>query len=175
MLKVGKIDWEKFSTRVHTWSFANFGKQRSKVDELLILNSLIPLLGMVEELSEFTSAKAKQDEIDAIADMCIYMADYYAREGMTCDVGVGVEKVNVSLLSTIGPLIRATVKRHQGIRGFDDINKYIEERDKAFIDILYTLDYVCRHLTKRPILDVAEEVFNKTVAKRNWVTNPQAG
>lgn len=174
MLQISNDEWQKFSSRVYTWSVGNFGKQRSKANPLLELNSLIPLMGIVEEFSEFSATRTKEEEFDAIADTCIFMADYYQRENMSCDVGKGPTDSKQALV-LLGKLYHVTIKYHQGIRGYEDVEKYKADRDTHFINLLYAVDKMARNVCRRPLLDCGKEVFEKVVAKRNWVTSPTNG
>lgn len=68
-----------------------------------------------------------------------------------------------------GELAHVVLKRHQGIRGYDDDAKYKAERDDAIADLLV---YLC-DFSDRESVDL-QEVLNavwKKVQKRDWEKN----
>jgi NTP pyrophosphatase (non-canonical NTP hydrolase) len=68
-----------------------------------------------------------------------------------------------------GELYHVVLKRLQGIRGYDDDQKYYEERDDAIADLLV---YLC-DFSSRERVDL-QEVLNKVwekVQKRDWEKN----
>ena len=66
-----------------------------------------------------------------------------------------------------GELLHATLKYHQGIRGYDDPNKYERKRDDAVGDIMiYLLDYCSREGID--LMQVTQKTWDEIVKKRNW-------
>jgi len=69
----------------------------------------------------------------------------------------------------VGELMHVVLKRHQGIRGYDDDAKYIRERDDAIADILvYLCDFSCREG-----VDIAKALDETWagVQRRDWEKN----
>jgi len=80
----------------------------------------------------------------------------------------------LGLVEEVGELSHVTLKHHQGIRGYDDEQKYQEERDDAVGDILiYLCDYASREGIS--LQDALNKTWQKIVKKRNWVDNPETG
>lgn len=75
--------FRQLSSQVDQWSLYNFGDQLSHR----------PAMGMIEELNELKegiSALASGLVLDAVGDVTVYMADYYAKRGW--DMGVAWSK-----------------------------------------------------------------------------------
>lgn len=71
----------------------------------------------------------------------------------------------------LGELCHVVLKRHQGIRGYDDDAKYQAERDDALADILvYLCDFACRESVD--LESVLTMTWNK-VKSRDWTKRPQ--
>lgn len=167
--------------KIGEWSRANFGDQDSKATITPTkLHELAPLLGMVEEFGEYQDAKNKTELLDALADVGVYLCDYASRTKM--DLGVLWSKVtqrihNRAFRSTIasglGLLARCNLKRHQGIRGFDDPCVFTSARDFAVVQILAGLETAAQITDDKSIITLVEEVYEKIVAKRNWVASPK--
>ena len=82
---------KELQCEIGKWSRKNFGNQTSKVRDNLVLNSLAPLLGIMEEAGEFEEGDEEGDasvgvigdaELDAIGDMGVYLLDYCCRESI---------------------------------------------------------------------------------------------
>ena len=87
---------EEIQYEVSDWSQRNFGNQCSKAKPNLCLDSIAPLLGIVEEVGElahvtlkyhqgirgFDPLKYSLDRNDSVADILIYLCDYASREGI---------------------------------------------------------------------------------------------
>lgn len=170
---------------VGEWSKQNFGEQETLIlpvvpfstvkkyveysplhivtvdNPVVCLGSLAPLMGIVEEYGEFIDADTEDDRKDAMGDMVIYLSDYCNREGMEFP-NINLER-DAILGVEIGKLFHATLKRFQGIRGFDDTAKYIEFRDKAVEGIVTSLARIDDQFWFYGI-----DTWNKIVKKRNW-------
>lgn len=75
----------------------------------------------------------------------------------------------LGLIEEVGELTHAVLKRHQGIRGYDNDEKFVAERNDAVADVMiYLLDFCSREG-----IDAAE-VLNTTwegVQRRDWEKN----
>lgn len=73
-----------------------------------------------------------------------------------------------------GELCHVVLKRHQGIRGYDDDDQYERERDDALADILI---YLCDFANREGVDLFAkfQSVWEAEVQKRNWTENKQDG
>lgn len=186
---------DRLRRSVGEWSQANFGDNltdllptysvdpdvpKSYVQVPMIqvgLDSLCPLLGLVEEMGEFYEATSNEQEIDALGDIGIYLCDYVNREDLTfakCfqeDVGV----IEVPLASAIGKLSHCVLKRFQGIRGMDDIEKFREAQKACIGDILVAVGEVAMAAHRMRFDDIVSMTWNKIVAKRNWKANKAHG
>lgn len=175
---------------VAIWSTRNFGHQQSKVDPDLFLGSLAPLLGIGEELGEYFEEGKLEDSLDALADMGVYLCDYAAREGFTLpDM---VEAYNsipqeehsmdavAGLAIYLGRLFNCTLKRHQGIKGMDNRDAYVEKRDAAVRGLLTCLDRCVAEEhpeagRERDFTELLDETYQNIVKKRNWKEDPETG
>ena len=71
----------------------------------------------------------------------------------------------------LGELCHVVLKRHQGIRGYDDDAKYQAERDDAMADIMvYLCDYASREGVD--LEGVLTMTWNR-VKSRDWTNRPQ--
>lgn len=71
----------------------------------------------------------------------------------------------------LGELTHVVLKRHQGIRGYDNYEKYKAERDDAVADLMI---YLCDFAEREGDLDVMEALertWNK-VKSRDWKNRP---
>lgn len=168
------LTMKELKNAVGEWSERNFGAQVSKCKwsklEGQALGSLAPLLGIIEELAEMEEAVALlklEDVKDSIGDQCIYLADYCRREG--CEIPPP-QHTNMPLLACVRGLIHATLKSHQGIRGFDSAEKYMEVRDTALSLYIGRLSQLSLQYTGETLNAVANKVWEK-VAKRDWQKN----
>lgn len=189
---------------VGNWSKANFGDQESpyftiKIDKdefdawnkgepmppsLVCLGSLAPLWGIVEEYGELQAAVTDDEKIDACGDIYIYCCDYASREGFVLPIGIRTIDQELPLMYDdairgmgvwIGKLYHATLKHHQGIRGFEDENFYKMKRDLAVAMLLAHLQAYCAEQLNERLLVIANKTWNGIVSKRNWKTSPTDG
>lgn len=80
----------------------------------------------------------------------------------------------LGVVEEVGELCHATLKHHQGIRGFDDPAKYEEAVIDAAADIMvYLCDYAEREGFS--LHDALNTVWDRIVSKRNWAASPQSG
>lgn len=175
---------------IKEWARVNFGVNQSKVDPDLMLGSLAPLMGMTEEVGEVTEAETQADLEDGLADVLIYACDYAAREGMDfrsfIPNGSVAGKLGTvhSLMGPLGRLHRATLKRHQGIRGHERWEVYEQHRDNAFKDfldalfafIIHSARDVPRGLSPRDMpLVLLNRTWSCIVSKRDWTKDADQG
>lgn len=80
----------------------------------------------------------------------------------------------LGIVEEVGELTHAVLKRHQGIRGFDDDKVYEEARDDAIGDILiYLCDFCSREGVD--VQHALESTWNGIVAKRDWKKDKDGG
>lgn len=176
---------------VHLWSIENFGDQKG-------IDKLAPLLGIGEELGELAAASNSEEfgeeterlreQADAIGDIGIYLFDFCTRdevdlEGILWSIDKSIpdnpalafhsfDRCLSSLISDLGHLHHAVLKRHQGIRGYDDINVYVSNRDTAIGSLLanlYQISVTALYPFEVNNFElIVEETWEKVVSKRNW-------
>lgn len=170
---------------VGEWSRSNFGSQESKTVPDLVLGSLAPLMGVGEEIGELCETlgpSSRLDEhTDAVGDILIYLCDYAEREGFQlADIfDPGVEDDDISV--PYGQLLHVTLKRHQGIRGYDQYDHYVAERNKAVGRLLRCLCNEVSDYHSEPALKANYErlvaigvmIYSKVVLKRDWKAEPE--
>jgi hypothetical protein len=177
---------------VGEWSRRNFGQQISKANPTLMLNSIAPLLGLLEEYGELMfgleddpfGAENDDDGRDAIGDIGVFLMDYTYREGFNMPHNhselSAVEMANIHFVSEsrlLEPVLRicyATLKHHQGIRGFDNVEMYQKKIQLHVAQLLERLDVYCVHKYKCHFIVVLNEVWG-SVKKRDWEKNKHTG
>lgn len=183
-----QLDYQKLDAireEVSPWNRQNFGDNVSKVDPTMVLNSLCPLLGVFEEIGESAQAIEPAEFQDAYADIMIFLCDYVSREGETfADILGSVTEKQViydymlrecnGALQRVqigqGCLAHATLKRHQGIRGYDKIEQYKKKRNEGILILLLGLQELAKgHGTT--IETLTDKVW-QSVKLRNWKKNP---
>jgi len=165
---------------VGQWSRDNFGSQESKARPGLHLESLAPLMGIVEELGELEEAWQNyvefDDAKDAIGDILIYLCDYMYRE-IDCYFPplryIDNSDVNYSSLSQIhiclGKLFHCTLKYHQGIRGIDNFDSYAIERDRCILELLrYLHKFTVDQFAGETLTKIINDTWENVVSKRDW-------
>jgi len=170
---------ENLRLEIQTWSLTNFGVQRSKYDQTVVLGHLAPLLGVAEEAGEYSQACEKgclSGKKDAIADMVIFLFDFASRldinfESYTVESSKGREV----LQQEIGILFHHVLKMHQGIRGYDDKEFALTEIKESIFSVFDVLHEVCNQVGVSDPFSLATETFMKTVSKRDWSNKPEDG
>lgn len=158
-----KETWQTIQDEQRDWSLRNFGEQSPS----------IPLLGMIEELGELSTADPA-DAIDAIGDTIIYLSDYCTRRGLSL-YDVVQQAVTVkwpsyrSLIGHLGTLCHAYVKIEQGIRS----NEKLQEQEvQALSDIVGWLKGLVDD--DLSFLLAVEGTWSQ-VKNRDWKQNPETG
>lgn len=182
VLKEDPEGLKELQLEIGKWSRANFGMQHSKViPGTPPINELAPLLGIVEELGELFEAEDDEEAQDALGDIAIYLMDYCCRSAIIIDTllkqggGGGERDPERSLVATIGSLCHAELKRHQGIRGMDDFEKFKTERNSTVVRLWHYLDTHAQTVTGYSAFDLAKMTYVDIVKKRNWKESPQDG
>lgn len=158
------------SDQVGEWSVYNFGDQLAHR----------PAMGMLEELAELQEGMNELNRskaLDAVADITIYMADYYSKRGW--NMGLAWEDAvrppwlmgNLDLLTVCNRLIKdlahCHLKGEQGIRGGADAQA--EKMRQSCATTLWYLSRVTAYFGE-DYLKVITEVWG-TVSKRDWKKN----
>lgn len=146
------------------WSKYNFGDQKGA-------GALAPLAGIMEEfLCEYNQAESIEEEIDSVSDTLIFLGDALFRSGVTEVEAKEVYDFSSNPEISLGKLCHVILKRHQGIRGYDDyafFKEKVTELVNEFLPILVL----------NSDFNVAEE-FKKTwsvVKQRDWTKNKKTG
>lgn len=167
------------------WSQKNFG--RNITSSLLVLNDLgfwadgfnvaldhhTSAWGIVEEVGEFFEAGLNEKaSFDALGDITIYLCDYAARREIVLSQLYPLPEVERKLRHLAiwqGRLFHAQLKYIQGIRGID-AEKFKELEAAALQGLLYTLEDCARIRHSMPLGEIARQVFDMIVSKRDWKT-----
>lgn len=185
--------------QVCSWSLKNFGHNLSKRKEYCnitdgqkytfcpaigpALYSTAALMGMAEELGELYQDGKSEDHLDACGDFMIYFLDYCGREGVwlselvaKSDHDFENDKATADVIvAKLGKLFHCNLKCHQGIREFANPEYFIEQRNKAIIELFWALDAFVNGDFGKTTLEVASETWQEVVSKRNWVDDSKAG
>lgn len=183
---------EETQLKVGKWARANFGAQESEHiritstgggGHLACLESLAPLIGMGEEIGEMATAlreydgEASDELADALGDVGVYLCDFAEREGINLadlgqyTLGLPIDDPGIGITEAYGKLCHAMLKRHQGIRGFDDYTTLTTYRNQAVAHMLAHLE-AFGQLFGIPFVENLVDVFDEVVASRNWKAHP---
>lgn len=174
------LRFEVLRQRIATWSFGNFGHQYSHHLKAN-LHDTAPLLGMFEEAGEYLGAPDREGRLDAIADMLIFLSDWLGRSKYTLPQLMLPNQTLPTKLTAhqlvvlgVSQIAHATLKRHQGIRGFDDPEKFKAEAAAGVGAVLVGLFELADDNGHPNALGLAESVFDAIVEKRNFsdTSNP---
>lgn len=160
---------ENLKKEVSSWSVDNFGH-----NGLWEKNYLAPLLGIVEEFGELSSAVDEATVKDSLADICIYAMDFAGRKGIdlsTLDIPkitIQEEAVPTTILILLGDLSHHVLKEIQSIRGYENKDFAKEKISNTFAEILALVNYICEVEFEQTMAEIAQETWDKIVSKRNW-------
>lgn len=163
---------------VGAWSRENFGDQPR----------VLPLLGICEELGEYCAANSADDELDALADIGIFMLDFCSRSSINLEYELVVRaprarprkfqqytdnyQVNQILYAynSISLAQRAVLKIEQGIRKNED---HFNDLCHALVDLWYSCDNLAS-LWGEAMASIVRKTWRRVVSKRSWTgeTNP---
>jgi hypothetical protein len=157
------------------WSRGNFGDQKGA-------EALAPFAGIIEEIGEARAAFEPDEIVDGYCDQLVYLADTAARCGITDIDPEWNDEVSMSLAPSLevalGQLAHAILKHHQGIRGFDDEEKFLAFAEAGIVNVFHAINREFNDDNDCIDRDLAEEftrTWQKTVSKRDWVANPTTG
>jgi len=194
--------YDALQREVGPWSVANFGDQESpffllkmepfppdwKVNHpmpptMVCMGSLAPLMGIVEELGELAETKVTADLEDALGDVFVYLCDYCHREGFTLPIGrhlkFQLEPPNLDafagMIAYIGKLYHGCLKRHQGIRGFDNDETWEAHRNYCVAMLLVYMQKFADETLNERLLVIANKTWTNVVQKRDWKKSPTDG
>lgn len=164
------LTYSELQKAVGEWGRKNFGENICKHTGHK-RESESPLWGIGEEIGEFYGSPNEDEDIDALCDIGIYLMDYLQRENLSWDeIYEAYEPQTQYLPPAYGKMLHATLKRSQGIRGFDDPEKYKTHLEQGIRDLMEALVYESEILHV-DYLEQLNKVASK-VLKRDWVTNP---
>lgn len=153
------------------WSQRNFGENVSKETGQEI-RELGPFLGVVEECGECYESDNYSDILDSVADRLVFLCDFIRRDHMDLnDITVEYDPEQLTekhLLIILGKWAHIQLKRHQGIRGFNDCEKYRQHRAEV---ISKFLGWTILNYGEEVCCDALNRVWNK-VKHRNWKADP---
>lgn len=206
-VKMPLRSFQDIELEVGTWSAKNFGMQETpylrvykagrikagqprgpmdvagapkKGDFVVGLDSLAPLLGIMEEIGELAASPKTDDKRDALADIAIYLCDYLFREELgwpkyfnTIDF-IPYKPPATGLITYAGQLCRCHLKRHQRIRGMEDYVAFKTAQRKAIVGLVFHLDRVA-HSYGWHILELLNFTWATIVSKRDWKKDAEAG
>lgn len=166
------------------------------------LDSLCALLGLCEEVGEFEEAKSVEDQVDGLCDVSIYLCDYASREGIELGIfridrlddrramegfyEAYLEWTRKPLPALVGKLHQAHLKRFQGIRGFDNPEKFKAQQLNAvfgivghiwkwFDEVHHEEDEESEHYWGENYHEALNRTWTKIVQKREWLKDALYG
>lgn len=153
---------------VGQWSKYNFGDQKGA-------EALAPLAGIAEERGEWAQACSKEDLVDAAVDQLVYLADLCFRGGFSIDREWNAYPEPLFRWDvTFGKLSHVMLKRHQGIRGYDNDPFYYAEAKEWAGELFNTIHFEFDDEVECVGVDLGEaftETWNR-VRNRDWKQNP---
>lgn len=194
------LNFDQLVREVGEWSENNFGWQETKhltipwqtdgcsytttLAHPVNLNSICPLMGIVEEIGELYEGGTEPEIKDSIGDAVIFSCDFCFRERTILHIGHNnlAEEIRVdiepdrALVIYVARLLRTVLKRHQGIRGMDNDESYRKARDLNMYHFIHQLSrFVKQTFPKTSLLQIANETWNDIVKKRDWKKNKETG
>lgn len=159
----------EIAAQVKVWSLSNFGDQGG-------INGLAPILGIMEEVGELQEAIERNSKIelilDAVGDIGIYSLDAIGRYELNLQaiwpIDLEVLEPNLSAISYAGQIAHHALKRHQGIRGYEDETFFKTELEKSMGLLLQRLENLY------PMTQITIDTWNETVSKRDWKKEPNS-
>lgn len=179
------------SDQITKWSQSNFGN--TPVEYLSIgengveLNWMAPLLGMGEEIGELSKQSMPDgirwydlhETVDAIADIGIYFCDYLGRRKTPYSfskIHTPVPKQFCAMMaSAYGSILHCELKHAQKIRGMDEVPVFLAAHEQACGKFYESLCMGCERIVGMKLEDVINDVFTRTVSKRDWKKNKATG
>ena len=162
---------------IAAWSEHNFGDNDG-------LDSVAPLLGVVEEIGELFEAVTEAAMRDALADAAIFFCDFCNREGV--DIATLIphhesmhdpsrfDDPTAWLVVSAGRLAHAVLKHRQGIRAHGATHSHWEARNDAIVRAYLGLCAYSQVEFEEALLRVVEPIWQE-VRKRDWKTYPLTG
>lgn len=181
----------ELTVSISSWAQANFGNtpvQNLKItDNTVEWNWFAPLLGMGEEIGELAKQVKNNgnewidlhETVDAIADIGIYFCDYLGRRCVKYDFTkryTPVPKQFVPMLATAyGDILHCELKHAQKIRGMGEVPAFLAAHEQACGKFYESLCMGCERIVGMELEDVINDVFTRTVSKRDWKKNKATG
>lgn len=200
--------YHEIKNQIGRWSRENFGGQetpyfqvyeagsittgakREKTDnrgrasqwsQVVAIEGLAPLMGIVEEVGELFAASKKEDKRDALGDIAVYLCDYLNREciefptKVSLDVRLRATNPLNGLVACLGMMHHCHLKRFQRIRDMHDPMKFSLARQVALEGFVWHLGAAARKVTGTDLLTLLNETWNNIVKKRDWKKDAAAG
>lgn len=185
---------------VGEWSDFNFGKNPYALQvppmpgdewvkhQIVFLNELCPLMGMVEEYGELLDGMESEINsvemvLDAAGDFGIYLSDYCRRSGIVFETWNPHKDWKNALYTTIergiganlGKLYHAHLKRIQKIRKMDQPEIFAEKQRAAVRGMIASMSQLCHYRYSCDWWVIVNKTWEEIVKKRDWKTNPKTG
>tara|TARA_R110002110_G_scaffold13929_4_gene66137 strand:+ start:11660 stop:12154 length:495 start_codon:yes stop_codon:yes gene_type:complete len=152
----------EFQKQQRKWVQTNFNFKKTW------RSALEPLAGIVEEYGEYLSSVTKEEHIDALADMGIFLTDVANRIGYNLvEPDLSHPKFQFTYFNeTLGELSHCILKMAQGIRQDEPHEITAHKKIEELFRILVSWSY-----TKYGLSYYSEILFptwEEIVSKRNW-------
>lgn len=155
--------FRELSNQVGQWSRYNFGTQSAHR----------PALGMIEELNELQMSHdllQRNDIIDALGDITIYMADYFSILGW--DMGEAWAKRRPNQTSSIAGQVSILSRwlAHYHLKGEQNIRGGTDRHAKLMLSTCSEVMWYCLSVANAlnvDYLELVSDVWQK-VSKRDW-------
>ena len=162
---------DKLQDELRPWIARNFGQE----------NAVHQTLGVVEELGEYIEAKKKEEWLDAIGDVVVFMASWCNARGVRLSEIVGSEPppnettpgytATAGLLAYVGRFARANLKLEQNIRG--SAVQHLDAARHALRRLYWVISEWCTTANCDMPEQIAWTVWQK-VKQRDWVAERAA-
>lgn len=163
----------EIQAELKVWTIYNFGKQES----------IIPIMGMIEELGELTHAHLKElqgirksdflaDKKDAIADIIIYLLNYF--NCIDKDISLIEEVINAPHEGDTSNNIILNISHKLGVLSENQMYNKSKVIDTQYLSyILFSLKEYAENI-KLDLLTIVNEVWEQ-VKLRDWKKYPKDG
>ena len=158
---------EQIQEFVAAWAMKKYKNNRSKVSRIA-LGSVTPFCGIVAKLGQLERSTDRQQQIEVVGDILLFLCDYAAREDILLShipvaSGSPTNKPNRGLVA-VGRMSESLLRYHRKQKTF---HEYRVETTEAIFELLgYLDDYVERVIGGIDLLSVLKFAVARHIRRR---------